>query len=389
MFFLSKVNRTLCKQSGKATWLHLWLCLILVLFVSLFSCRNVPVNKTTQHQLQSSDTLKIRAESIFRIYVSKMPRVNGDDSLLLLLDRTASLLYKVDTSNVILDVDTLPNAVTDGLTAFAFYKGKYYMLYENLLKIFSDSNFVAGPKLYSFDTSNGNAYHPVTSQFEIDSNGSFLIYRIPKLNISEVVGRNRYFSSDIVYKGIIEEGKSLIKTEPQTGITFPERYKKFYYNDRYPLFCSFRDTIAYVVNYADSLAIMNNGKKEYFSIPKQFSVVTVPAPEISVESKTESSRYFATHSANGKLLRYKRKILLFQIIGAEKDYDEQSGMLNDLLSLKKRVVIFDVNKRQFEQTAYMLPANCNPVKSVVFNGKLYLLSTDDARKEVFVISVNL
>ncbi|WP_222165709.1 hypothetical protein [Edaphocola aurantiacus] len=364
--------------------------LAVVSLLCIYSCRNAPVNKIVQHKLQFTDTLKIKAESIFRIYMSKIPAANGRDSLLLLLDRNASLLYKIDTATHLLGIDTLPERVTDGLIAFTFYKGKYHMLYENLLKIFPDGDFGINPKQYSFSTSNGDAYHSAISEFKIDINGSFLIYCIPKLNIGEVTGRTQYFSSKIVHRGIIKEGKVLIETQPLEDITFPERYRKFYYNDLYPVFCSLgEDIVAYTVQYCDSIALISGGKKEYFKIPKQFSVAAASAPEACVQSKTESSAYFATHSANGKLLKYKQKILLFQVIGADQYYDEQSGMINDLLSREKRIVIFNIDKKQFEQTAYELPKHCNPIKSFVFNGKVYLLSTDDTRKTILVTAFQL
>ncbi|WP_222165710.1 hypothetical protein [Edaphocola aurantiacus] len=391
MSFWLKDNRNLNKQAGKPLQFSVGVYLIFVLSVTFFSCHDAPVNKIAQHKLQSTDTLKIRAENIFRIYVSKIPAANGRDSLLLLLDRNASLLYKIDASNQLLAVDTLPEKVTEDLKAFTYFKGKYCVEYEDTLKMFMSADFNAKPNVYTFKNGDVYAYQSIISEFKIDKDQSFLIFCMPKINnLIDAAGRERYFSSKVVHKGvIIEKGKAQIETKPIGGITFPEYYKKSYYNDLYPVFCSFGDSIAYTYHYCDSIVLISGGKKEYFKIPEQFSVIAKPIPAEYVQSRTELDAYAATHSANCKLLQYKQKILLFQTIRVDRYYDEQTGMLNDYLSQKKRMLVFDMDKKQFEQTAYELPANCAPVKSCIFNGMVYLLSTDDTRKTILVTAVEL
>ncbi|MNT67393.1 hypothetical protein D3C72_2055290 [compost metagenome] len=143
------------------------------------------------------------------------------------------------------------------------------------------------------------------------------------------------------------------------------------------------------MQYSDSLTLIKSEKKESYAIPKEYSVTAQPIPEKNVQSRTELDAYFAMHSANVKILKDKNKIFLFQAIGAKKYIDEQTGMLNDYLSLKKRILVFDMVKKQFKPTAYKLPMNCVPGKSCIFNGKLVIFSTDETRREISVFPIAL
>lgn len=374
------------KQKRKPLQLSVVVYSLLMLSVTILSCGNSAGKVTELHMKQHVDTLKIKSENIFRIYVSKITAANGNDSILLILDKSSSLLYKADTTNHIVAIDTLPRTVTADLKAVTYYKGGYWVQNEETFDFFSEGAFKTTPKTYTFINADKYAYLSTISEFKIDKEGSFLIYCIPKIsNVIDAAGRNKYFSSKLVHKGIIEEGATLIKTNPLQEVTFPERYRKFYYNDMYPIFCSFGDSIVSTTQYSDSISLIVGGKNEFYTIPKEFSVIASAIPEAHVQSRTELDTYFAMHSSNVKLLKYKQKILLFQSIGANKYYDEQTGMLNDYLSLEKRIIVFDMVKKQFESIAYKLPANCVPGKSCIFNGKLVIISTDETRREISVL----
>lgn len=378
------------KQNGKPLHKVVVVYSILMISVLFFSCGNSSGKEVNLGGLQNVDTLKIKAENIFRIYVSKMTASNGSDSVLLILDKSSSLLYKVDTANHILGVDTLPRTVTSDLKSFTYFNGRYCVQYGDAFTVFPPEGFSTKPKTYKFSDGDKYAYLSTVSEFKIESDQSFLIYRIPKINnVIDVTGRAQYFSSKIVHKGIIDDGTTQIMTKPLPEITFPDRYKKFYYNDMYPIFCRFGDSAAYTVQYSDSLTLIMSEKKESYAIPKEYSVTAKPIPEKNVQSRTELDAYFAMHSANVKILKDKNKIFLFQAIGAKKYIDEQTGMLNDYLSLKKRILVFDMVKKQFKPTAYKLPMNCVPGKSCVFNGKLVIFSTDETRREISVFPIAL
>lgn len=170
-------------------------------------------------------------------------------------------------------------------------------------------------------------------------------------------GGLRYFSSKIVCKAVIEEDKRYLITNDLQDITFPIDYRKNDYHDIYPIFYTNGNNIRYTFQYWDSIGIITPEGKERYAIPKQFSVKTTPIPEGGIGSKTKSEEYTSTRNANISLLEFKDKILLFQQIGAEKYVDEETGMLNDYLSLDKRMLVLNLAKHRFDEVVY----NCLPI----------------------------
>jgi hypothetical protein len=53
------------------------------------------------------------------------------------------------------------------------------------------------------------------------------------------------------------------------------------------------------------------------------------------------------------------------------------------------MLVFDLAKKRFEDVAYKLPPNCNPVKSCVFNNHLYLFTVDESRGKIKIYTTTL
>ncbi|MNS35112.1 hypothetical protein D3C72_672570 [compost metagenome] len=220
-------------------------------------------------------------------------------------------------------------------------------------------------------------------------NENFLIYKFPKGNMNDPEGRAKYFDSKIVCKANINKEAQDLITKDMLDINFPFLYRRENYKDLYPTFYAYDHNIVYTFQYWDSIAFIKNGLKERYPIPNQFSVSAEPILEEYLSSKIKSEEYFFTHNANIKLLNFKGEILVFQQIGAEKYVNEETGMLNDYLSLDKRMLVFDLDKQRFEDVAYKLPPNCNPVKSCVFNNHLYLFASSEARRKIRIYITTL
>lgn len=391
MFSFEKKNKNLYSNKitrSPFTVEVFWIISALCFFAA---CKNIGNSSKSnfKKQIQINDSLVIDAHNVFKIYTTIIKKANvNEDSLLLLLDKSSSILYKIDTGNKIINSVHIPQSITADLIGFAFKKGKYYLLSEKGLKVFS-SNLESKAKEYAFDLTDAIGFHTVAAEFKIMDDESFLIYKLPKCNMSNSIGRHEYFNSKIVCKAKIKEGNPYLITKDLIDIKFPLLYSKEIYKDLYPTFNSCDQRIVYTFQYWDSIVLIQNNLKERYAIPKQFSVSAKPMPEEYFNSKTKSEEYFSTHNSNIKLLNFEDKILVFQLIGADRYEQEETGTLNDYLSLNKKMILFDLAKRHFDGQEYELPPNCNPVKSCIFNNQLYLFSANDERRSTKIYITNL
>lgn len=393
MFFDIKNPINLCRKKVARTFFTVKVFAIAGALSSWIGCSDTRHDRHSgaDKQISIEDSIVIDASSIFKLYPTTITKKNStEDSVLLILDKIASVAYKIDTQNNIYDTNAMSKALTADMIGFTINKRKIYFLSEKGVMVFSGEPNVT-PKAYAFDVTdvNVNGFHTAAGEFKIMDDGSFLICKFLNGERNTREGFEKYFSSKIVCKAVIDEGKRYLITKDLQDINFPIDYRKNDYNDVFPIFYTHGNNIRYVFQYWDSIGIITPEGKERYAIPKQFSVKTEPIPEGGESSKTKSDEYTSTRNANISLLEFKDKILVFQQIGAEKYVDEETGMLNDYLSLDKRMLVFDLAKKRFEDVAYKLPPNCNPVKSCVFNNHLYLFTVDEARGKIKIYITTL
>lgn len=391
MFFDIKKTMNLYRKKIAGTFFTVKVFAIAGAVSSWIACSDTrhDRNSGADKQISIEDSIVIDASSIFKLYPTTITKKNStEDSVLLILDKIASVAYKIDTHNNIYDTNAMSKALTADMIGFTINKRKIYFLSEKGVMVFSGEPNVT-PKAYGFDLTDVNGFHNVTSEFKIMDDSTFLICKFPKGERNTREGFEKYFSSKIVCKAVIDEGKRYLITKDLQDITFPMDYRKNDYHDIYPTFCTHGNNILYTFDHWDSISILTKERKERYAIPEQFSVKTEPIPEGGESSKTKSDEYTSTRNANISLLEFKDKILVFQQIGAEKYVDEETGMLNDYLSLDKRMLVLDLAKKRFEDVAYKLPPNCNPVKSCVFNNHLYLFTVDESRGKIKIYTTTL
>lgn len=360
---------------------------------SWMACSNTGHNNSSgaEKQLCIEDSIVIDASSIFKLYTTTITKRNStEDSVLLILDKIAAIAYRIDTHHNIYDTDTMSKALTADMIGFTIDKRKIYFLSEKGVMVFSGERHVK-PKAYAFDLTdvNVNGFHTAAGEFKIMDDGSFLICKFLNGERNTREGFEKYFSSKIVYKAVIDESKRYLVTKDVQDITFPIDYRKNDYHDIHPIFYTNGNNIRYTFQYWDSIGIITPEGKKRYAIPGQFSVKTEPIAEGGESSKTKSEEYTSTRNANISLLEFKHKILVFQQIGAEQYVNEETGMLNDYLSRDKRMLVFDLTTKRFDDVAYKLPPNCNPIKSYVFNNRLYLFTVNDSREKVKIYITTL
>ena len=391
MFFDFKKPMNLYRKKMVSTCFTVKVLAMAGLASSWMACSNTGHDNSSgaEKQLSIEDSIVIDASSIFKLYTTTITKMNStEDSVLLLLDKIAAIAYRIDTHHNIYGSDTMPKALTADMLSFTIDKLKCYFLYEKGVIAFSaEPN--AKRKKYAFDHTDVNSFHNFTSEFKMMNDGSFLICKYPNEDMATREAFTRYFNSKIVYKAVIDESRPYLITKDVQNISFPVDYRTNNYNDTYPILYTNGSDIRYTFKYWDSLGIITPQGKERYAIPRQFSVKTEPIPEGSLTSKTKSEEYSSTRNKNISLLEFKHKILLFQQIGAEQYVNEETGMLNDYLSRDKRMLVFDLATKQFDDVAYKLPPNCNPVKSYVFNNRLYLFTVNESREKIKIYITTL
>lgn len=393
MFFDFKKLITFYREKMVSTYFTVKVLAMAGLISSWMACSDTRHDNSSvaEKQLCIEDSIVIEASSIFRLYTTKITKRNStEDSVLLILDKITAIAYKIDTHNNIYDTDTMSKALTGDMIGFTIDKRKIYFLYEKGVMIFSGEPNVK-PKAYAFDLTdvNVNGFHTAAGEFKIMDDGSFLICKFLNGERNTREGFEKYFGSKIVYKAVIDESKPYLITKDVQDITFPIDYRKNDYHDVYPIFYTNGNNIRYTFQYWDSIGIITPEGKEGYAIPGQFSVKTEPIPEGGLGSKTKSEEYTSTRNANISLLEFKDKILLFQQIGANQYVNEETGMLNDYLSRDKRMLVFDLATKRFDDVVYKLPPNSNPIKSYVFNNRLYLFTVDESREKVKIYITTL
>lgn len=391
MFFDFKKPMNLYRKKISETYFTVKVFAMAGLISSWMACSDTghDRNSGAEKQLCIEDSIVIDASSIFKLYTTTINKWNStEDSVLLLLDKIAAIAYRIDTHHNIYGSDTMPKALTADMLGFTIDKLKCYFLYEKGVIVFSaEPN--AKRKKYAFDHTDVNSFHNFTSEFKMMNDGSFLICKYPNVDMATREGFTRYFNSKIVYNAVIDESKPYLITKDVQDISFPLDYRTNNYNDTYPILYTNGSDIRYTFEYWDSLGIITPQGKERYAIPRQFSVKTEPIPKGSLGSKTKSEEYSSTRNKNISLLEFKHKILLFQQIGAKQYVNEETGMLNDYLSRDKRMLVFDLTTKRFDDVAYKLPPNCNPIKSYVFNNRLYLFTVNDSREKVKIYITTL
>lgn len=356
----------------------------------VYSCNNFDgkQEQVSDIQVHNSGEATIEAENIFFLFLAKVKASDKvSDSLLLVWDREARTIYHFDTSLKLVKHFKVPSKIED-IGTFDHFNNSYYLLTEKEM-IQYDDELSRKVRSFAFDFSEADGFHTIMNDLRIQNDSSFYVLKFPKNSSMNSKGsRERYFNTKLVNKVHFKPDSSLVYSS--LDIPFPERYKKQIYNDHYPIYAPFHEAdLVYTFGHWDSIAFLKQEQVHHYAIPKRFSVQSEPFLIGDMNSVTRSKEYSNTNNANMKLLVWNNKILLFQQIGAETYVDENSGKINDYLSLNKRMIVFDMGSKKFDKEAYTLPRNSNPVRSIIFNGKLCLLSTDETRQNVTINQIDL
>lgn len=365
-----------------------WWVRVLFLVFFMAACKH-SVNEIASEAipLQHIEKATLNAENIFFLLLSKIETSDKtSDSLLVVWDNEKRTVHYLDTSLTLVHSLKLPSGVSD-IKAFDYFNNNYFLLTEKDIKVY-DNNLSQQLKSFSFDFSDADGFATIGFDFKILSDSSFYLLRFPqRASIVDSQTRSYYFNSKLIVKMGLRSD-SLLMNEP-LNISFPEQYRQHFFNDVHPQFYPIENAYAYTFGHWDSLAILSAENVERYAIPKPFSVQSEPFSIESMSSVTKSKEYSATNTSNINLFNYKNKIVLFQRIAAKSYVDEETGMINDYIVAAKRAVVFDMDTKKFEKDAYALPSNSNPIKIIIFNDKLHLLSTDDARQKVHINQIEL
>lgn len=179
MFFAIKKTMNLCRKKIARTFCTVKVFAMAGVIGSWIACSDTghDSNSGAAKQISIEDSIVIDASSIFKLYPTTIIKKNStEDSVLLILDKIASVAYKIDIHNNIYDTNAMSKALTADMIDFTINKRKIYFLSEKGVMVFSGEPNVK-PKAYGFDLTDVkvNGFHIAAGEFKIMDDGSFLI----------------------------------------------------------------------------------------------------------------------------------------------------------------------------------------------------------------------
>ncbi len=233
---VSIINKKHRKLQGNFRWF------VVLFVVSLFTAFVAFCGFTTKKRITASHkayhSLVSRIDSFF------IPvKIGKDNTFIFSRDSNAYYVYSEETDSIyaydlserkIIDAIGIKNSKLGSKFNYFFHGNKFYVLkkYARAINEYLSQSLMHERDFHFNDSSSPQvSYLPIDLSFQISTDSSIILYRVPKYNITNKEERIKYFSSKMLVKVQLEGQNANVVAEFGT---FPDAYRSALYNEYYP-----------------------------------------------------------------------------------------------------------------------------------------------------------